>query len=58
MENIIAQIKSLARSTDEDGLRKIQDALREVQYSLETPYDTLLRFTNLVGILHPNLTSI
>lgn len=48
MERIIAQIERLTSSADEISRRKIQEVLREVQYSLETPYDTLFMFVNLI----------
>lgn len=48
MEAFIAQAKSLASTADEAGRKKILDVLRDVQYSLETPYDTLQRLSCLV----------
>jgi demethylsterigmatocystin 6-O-methyltransferase len=49
MEGLIAQIQELARETDDAGRVEIQDALRNLQYSLESPYETLLRISAQVG---------
>ena len=51
MDALLAQVKSLAGSADDAGRAKIQDALREAQYSLETPWDTMLRIFGLVSYL-------
>lgn len=48
MENIINQIKSLAKGADEAGRRKILDGLRDLALSLETPQDTMQRISYIV----------
>ena len=50
MEAFTAQAQTLATTADETGRKKILDTLRDVQYSLETPYDTLQRLAGLVSI--------
>lgn len=50
MEAFIAQAKTLAGTADEAGRKKILDVLRDVQYSLETPYDTLQRLSCVVRL--------
>ncbi|KAF2499929.1 S-adenosyl-L-methionine-dependent methyltransferase [Lophium mytilinum] len=47
MESIISQVEALAANTNELGRQAIQRSLRDLQYSLETPYDTAMRFTGL-----------
>ena len=49
MDAFLTQAKSLAASVDDSGRHKMLDALREIQYSLETPYDTLCRTWGMVG---------
>ena len=51
MEAFIAQAKNLAKAADEAGRKQILDTLRDVQYSIETPYDTLQRLSCLVSML-------
>jgi hypothetical protein len=38
-------IQQLAQSKDQFGRAEINDALRELQYSLETPFDTVMRMS-------------
>lgn len=45
MNSIMAQIKELANSSDTFGRAEIQDTLRELQYSLETPFETVMRMS-------------
>lgn len=45
MEGLIVQIQELAHETGDAGRVEIQDSLRNLQYSLETPYETLLRIS-------------
>ena len=52
MEAFIAQAKSLASTADEAGRKKILDVLRDVQYSLETPYNTLQRLSCVVRMCY------
>jgi hypothetical protein len=49
MNSILTSIKDLANNTDEQGRKTILDTLRDLQYTLEAPYDTLQRFGNLVS---------
>ena len=49
MEALITQTQNLAIGADETGRKKLLDTLRDLQYSLETPYDTLQRITGLVS---------
>ena len=53
MDAIIAQVHDLAASADEGGRKQLIDSLRTLQYSIETPYDTLQRFAGLVGEANP-----
>ena len=55
MDALITQIKDLASTADEAGRKKLQDALRDVQYSLETPWDTALRLGGMVSMLDSDL---
>ena len=48
MDSILAQINHLASTTDEVGRKKLQLALRDAQFALETPYDTTMRLAGLV----------
>ena len=68
MEAFIAQAQALASTVDDAGRQKILDTLRDTQYSIEKPYDTLQRLSCLVStfpqghqlektcMVHPNLT--
>jgi hypothetical protein len=56
MEDVIFHTKKLAHATDEAGRAKIQNALRELQFSLETPYETMVRLSVDVST-HPPHTS-
>lgn len=49
MDAIVAQIQNLAKAADEAGRKKVIDTLRDLQYAIETPYDTLQRFAGLVS---------
>jgi len=53
MDTIITQVQSLAASANEAGRKKLIDSLRNLQYSIETPNDTLRRFGGLVGETNP-----
>lgn len=48
MENLLAPFNGQAKSLNEATRLKLQDALHEAAESLETPYDTMLRFLNAV----------
>ncbi|PQE30043.1 hypothetical protein CJF32_00009466 [Rutstroemia sp. NJR-2017a WRK4] len=47
MDSIVDQIQNLAKTADEAGRKSLIDSLRNLQYSIETPYDTLQRFAGL-----------
>jgi len=49
MDTIITQVQSLAANANEAGRKQLIDSLRNLQYAIETPYDTLRRFAGLVG---------
>lgn len=49
MEAITAQIRTLATTATETGRKQLLDALKSLQYEIETPFDTLWRFQGLVG---------
>lgn len=52
MEAIQSQLQALARKAgevDEVQRYRILDAIRDVQYQLETPHDTVLRLYNTVS---------
>ena len=52
MEAFTAHVQTLARAADDAGRQEIMDTLRNLQYSLETPYDTLQRLSCLVSTWH------
>lgn len=56
VEDLISRIKTLAAKSDAVECTKIQDRLREAQYSLETPYETLLRLS--AGVSDPCSSSL
>jgi hypothetical protein len=45
MDEAISHIRKVADATDEAGRARIQNALRELQFSLETPYETMVRLS-------------
>jgi hypothetical protein len=49
MEAILEQAKGLVNTVDNSSRKKIIDTLRDLQYSLESPYDTWQRFSGLVS---------
>ena len=49
MDALVAQVQSLAKAADATGRKKLIDTLRDLSYSIETPYDTLQRFAGLVS---------
>jgi hypothetical protein len=51
MEKLLAPLNGEAKSLDEATRLKLQDGLHEAAESLETPYDTMLRFLNAVRCL-------
>jgi hypothetical protein len=50
MDSIVAQVKSLAATADEAGRQKVLDALRELQFSLESHQESAERIFHLVRI--------
>ena len=48
MESLFAQIEAFASQADTAGRHKILDFLRNLQLKLETPHDTLSRFSGMV----------
>lgn len=51
MDSLFAQIEALAVQADTAGRHKVLDLLRSLQLKLETPHDTLSRFSGLVRTL-------
>lgn len=49
MDEIVAQVKALAASSDDADRIKIQSGLRNLQRSLETPFETMMRLSGPVG---------
>jgi hypothetical protein len=49
MDPIIAQIRALARTSDEVGRLELQQALRKVQMEIQTSKDFLYNLANSVG---------
>jgi hypothetical protein len=56
MDAIVTQIQNLAKAADEAGRKKVLDALRDLQHTIETPYDVLQRFAGLVSEVIYQLT--
>jgi len=50
MDSVVAQVQSLAEKTDESGRNKLLNALRDLQYELETPKDAFMRIYNSVRL--------
>lgn len=48
MDSIFKQINILASTADDVGRKKLQLALRDAQFALEDPYDTLMRIAGMV----------
>jgi hypothetical protein len=51
MDSALEQLRSLATQADSTGQHEVLDALRDLQRQLETPHDTLSRFSGLVSML-------
>lgn len=49
MDSLFAQFEGLAIQADPAGRHKVLDFLRSLQLRLETPHDTLSRFSGMVG---------
>jgi demethylsterigmatocystin 6-O-methyltransferase len=45
---LAAQVKADAATADEAGRKKLMNSLRDLQYSLEKPEDTMQRVIHLV----------
>ena len=52
MEALTAHVQALAGTADDAGRQEIMDTLRDLQYSLEAPYDTMQRLSCLVSTWH------
>jgi len=50
MDAFVAQTKSLAKTADEAGRKKILDTLRDLSYSLESTQESAQRILYLVGL--------
>ena len=50
MEALLGQVKDFAGTVDEAGRGKLLDALRDLQYSLESPEDSMQRLLFVVSI--------
>lgn len=48
MESLLTQIQTIAIQLDAAGRHKALDTLRSLQLKLETPHDTLSRYSGLV----------
>ena len=48
MDQVVAQVRSLAENGDEAARKTIIDTLRNLSYSLESPQDTMQRISYLV----------
>lgn len=48
MDSLFAQVEALAAQADTAGRHKVLDLLRSLQLKLETPHDTLSRFSGMV----------
>ena len=57
MDALIAQIKAFANTADDSGREKLQDALRDVRYSLEAPWDTAMRLAGSVSMIYSSRPS-
>lgn len=49
MDSIVTQIHALVQSTDEEGRREIQRAVRQLQLDLRGPQEVLFDMGNSVG---------
>lgn len=47
--SIAGKVKSTFKDADEEGKRRITDALRDIQYSVEPPEETMQRIIYQVG---------
>ena len=52
MDAILTQVKHLASTADEVSRAKLLLALRDAQFTLETPWDTMMRLVGLVRLPH------
>ena len=49
MDTALEQLSTLAKQADEAGRCKVLDFIRDLQVVLETPRDTLNRFSGMVS---------
>ncbi|KAF7891330.1 uncharacterized protein EAF02_001655 [Botrytis sinoallii] len=57
MSAIVTQIQKLAANADEAARKKLIDTLQTLQYSIETPYDTLHHDVVLLILKHLQITA-
>lgn len=61
MDALVEQVRSLAQNSDEKGRKAILDSLQSLRNSIETPDDTIQRFTfyvrRLRSIFHLSLSN-
>jgi demethylsterigmatocystin 6-O-methyltransferase len=57
MDPIIAQIQALAKTADEAGQLNIIKMLRQVQFELQSPKDSLMEIAGSVSAGHPPVHS-
>lgn len=50
MDALLGQVQTLALQADDAGRKKVLEFLRSLRLKLETPHDTLSRFSGLVSI--------
>ena len=50
MDDFLAPAEAVASTADDTDWKKLLDTLCDVQYSLETPYNTLQRHSRLVSM--------
>lgn len=53
MDKVAAEVREIASTANDAERRKLLDDLRELQYSLESPHDTLNRIIYYVTITMP-----
>lgn len=51
MDSTLEQLRTLAIQADDAGRHKVLDFIRDLQLRLETPHDTLSRFSGMVSKL-------
>lgn len=54
MDTVVEQVRSLAQNSDEKARKSILDSLQSLRNSIETPDDTIQRFSFYVRKLNSN----